>query len=293
MFPFPAPLRAAALACAFACVASRAAASIPVLVFEKRLPASVEPYGAVDSLLQRLAPALGLELRFTRDSTLFQADSLRRYRIIVWNNVMRNVLSESQQRAFEAYMQAGGGYVGFHAAATNRRLWPWYVDSLLGGDNYAQDHIAWGTTTIYADTAARPGRALGSNHPIMAGAPKRVSHYGEYYWWNPDPADNPAITVLQWYQPKRVDSTWPAALPITWCREYGTGPKKGRLFYTQASHESALYREEWYAAMVTNALRWTAGDGATALHPGNPQPVRGIAARMRVDGRRTRMLPKP
>ena len=153
-----AAIPAAALACAFAC----AAAPVPVLVFEKRLPTSVEPYGAVDSLLERLAPALGLSLRFTRDSTLFTPDSLKAYRIVVWNNVMRNVLSESQQRAFQAWMEAGGGYVGFHAAATNRRLWPWYVDSLLGGDNYALDHIAWGTTTIYADTAARTGRGLGA-----------------------------------------------------------------------------------------------------------------------------------
>ncbi len=249
-----------------------AAAPIPVLVFEKRIPTSIEPYGAVDSMLQRLAPSLSLVLRFTQDSTLFTPDSLKPYRIIVWNNVMRNVLSGPQQAAFQAYMEAGGGYLGFHAAATNRRLWPWYVDDFLGGDNYAQDHIAWGTSSIYADTVARAGRALGASHPIMEGVPSVLPHYGEWYWWNPNPADNPAITVLQWYQPRPVDKAWPAALPLSWCREYGSGPRKGRMFYTQASHESALYREAWYQGMAGNAMKWVSQTGANTGLP-KPRPL--------------------
>jgi len=219
-------------------------------------------------MLTRLAPGLNLVLRFTQDSNLIHADSLKAYRIVVWNNVMRNVLSGPQQKAFQAYMENGGGYIGFHAAATNRRLWPWYVDDFLGGDNYAQDHIAWGTSVIYSDTVTRAERSLGAGHPIMQGVPRNVPHYGEWYWWNPNPADNPAITVLQWYQPRPIDKAWPLALPLSWCREAGTGAAKGRMFYTQASHESALYREAWYQAMVANAVRWVAeAGGSTALHP--------------------------
>lgn len=238
-----------------------APAPIPVLVFEKRLPASVEPYGAVDSMFQRLAPGLNLSLRFTRDSNMIHPDSLRPYRILVWNNVMRNVLSGAQQQAFRDWMEGGGGWIGFHAAATNRRIWPWYVDGFLGGDNFAQDHIAWGETTIHSDTVARPGRDLGVTHPIMAGVPRSLGHYGEWYRWNPDPAANPAITVLQWYRPKRIDPAWPEALPVSWCRDVG----KGRLFYTQASHEASLYREAWYQAMVANAVRWVAEERTSGI----------------------------
>lgn len=259
-------------------------APIPVLVFEKRLPTSVEPYGAVDSMFARLAPGLNLTLRFTQDSNLINADSLKPYRIVVWNNVMRNVLSGTQQKAFQAYMERGGGYLGFHAAATNRRLWPWYVDDFLGGDNYAQDHIAWGTSVIYADTVTRAGRTLGAEHAIMKGVPRNAPHYGEWYWWNPNPADNPAITVLQWYQPRPIDKAWPQALPLSWCREVGDGPAKGRMFYTQASHESALYREAWYQAMVANAVRWVAEAGSTGVRgtgTGSSNSLRTSPARVR------------
>ena len=271
----------------FAASLAGAGAPIPVLVFEKRIPTSVEPYGAVDSMFTRLAPGLNLTLRFTQDSNLIQADSLKAYRIVVWNNVMRNVLSAQQQKAFQAYMENGGGYLGFHAAATNRKLWPWYVDDFLGGDNYAQDHIAWGTSLIYADTVTRAGRSLGAEHPIMQGMPRSIPHYGEWYWWNPNPADNPAITVLQWYQPRPVDKSWPQALPLSWCREVGTGAAKGRLFYTQASHESALYREAWYQAMVANAVKWVAEAGSTKVRG----PGSGAGNAMRSEPARIRPTP--
>lgn len=248
-----------------------------VLVFGKRIPSSTEPYAPADSMVARLGRLQGFSVRISTDSNLFTDDSLKRYQVIVWNNVMRNVLSGDQQAAFTRYMENGGGYVGFHAAATNRRIWPWYVDQFLGGDNHDSSFIAWGKTTLYADTVARAGHETGAGHYIMQGVPKVIPQYGEFYNWDPNPADNPAITVLQWYQPKPIKSAWPQALPVSWCREYGSGPKKGRLFYIQVSHMDSIYVSAWYRTMVGNALKWTAHDdeGGTALHA---PPLRGASA---------------
>ena len=37
-----------------------------------------------------------------------------------------DVLNPTQQEEFERYIQAGGGYLGIHAAADCEYEWPWY-----------------------------------------------------------------------------------------------------------------------------------------------------------------------
>ena len=43
-----------------------------------------------------------------------------------------DVLNEVQQSEFERYIQAGGGFVGIHAASDTEYDWPWY-GKLVGG----------------------------------------------------------------------------------------------------------------------------------------------------------------
>jgi type 1 glutamine amidotransferase len=249
-----------------------------VLVFDKHLASQTEPYSAADSMVARLGRAMGFTVRITADSNQINDDTLATYQAVVWNNVMRNVLSAAQQQAFTRYMENGGGYIGFHAAATNRRLWPWYVDDFLGGDNHDSASIAWGKTTLYADTVARPGHAQGAGHYIMQGVPGVIPQYGEWYKWNPNPADNPAITILQWYQPKPIKADWPQALPVSWCREYGAGPIKGRMFYIQVSHMDSIYVSAWYKTMIGNAFKWVAhGEAGASLIAGGSETVGAVS----------------
>ena len=51
--------------------------------------------------------------------------------------------TEAQRRAFETYMQHGGGWFGFHAAGYNDESthWPWFVD-LLGGAVFLRQQLA-------------------------------------------------------------------------------------------------------------------------------------------------------
>jgi type 1 glutamine amidotransferase len=236
-----------------------------VLVFDKTGYTSQEPWTPADSMMAQLGHAFGFSVRTTKDSTLFTDDTLKQYQVIAWNNVMRNVLSPAQQAAFKRYMENGGGYVGWHASATNRSLWPWYVDSLLGGDNAGG--IEWGPPVIFSDTILRAGHSLGVEHPIMQGIPRIFSRRDstEWYLWTPDPANNPAITVLQWFTAKSVNTSWPTLLPATWCREYGSGTVRGRVFYTIMSHADTMYANTYYRRMILNALRWAAKDGDAGI----------------------------
>src|SRR6186713_2893064 len=67
----------------------------------------------------------------TTNSKFFDDYNLKQYHAVIFNNTTRNVLNAEEQAAFERYIQAGGGYVGIHAAADTEYEWPWY-DKLVG-----------------------------------------------------------------------------------------------------------------------------------------------------------------
>lgn len=64
---------------------------------------------------------LGQENNFlvdtTSDAALFTEDTLKNYSAVVFLSSTGDVLDARQQADFERYIQAGGGYVGVHAAA--------------------------------------------------------------------------------------------------------------------------------------------------------------------------------
>ncbi len=84
---------------------------------------------------------MGLEknwsLDTTEDATLFTHTNLKQYGVVVFLNTTGNILNDEQQTAFEKYIQAGGGFVGIHAAADTEYEWPWY-NGLAGA--YFESH---------------------------------------------------------------------------------------------------------------------------------------------------------
>lgn len=57
---------------------------------------------------------------------MFNKDSLQKYAAVVFLNTTGDVLDHYQEAAFERYIQAGGGYMGIHAATDTEYDWSWY-----------------------------------------------------------------------------------------------------------------------------------------------------------------------
>jgi len=49
---------------------------------------------------------------------------LKKYAAVVFLSTTGNVLNDEQQVAFQKFIQAGGGYVGVHAATDTEYDWP-------------------------------------------------------------------------------------------------------------------------------------------------------------------------
>jgi plastocyanin len=80
--------------------------------------------------------ALGSENDFnvdaTEDGAAFTDANLAQYDVVVFLSTTGDVLDDTQQAAFERFIQAGGGFAGIHAAADTEYTWPWYGE-ILGG----------------------------------------------------------------------------------------------------------------------------------------------------------------
>ena len=85
---------------------------------------------ALDRLAEILADT-------TEDASAFTEENLKQYAAVVFLCTTGDVLNFDQQRDFERFIQAGGGYVGIHAAADTEYEWGWY-GKLVGG--YFQSH---------------------------------------------------------------------------------------------------------------------------------------------------------
>src|SRR4029077_3065026 len=76
--------------------------------------------------IRKLGAANQFAVDTTTDATWFVDDSLKKYAAVVFLSTTGNVLDYRQRVALERYIQAGGGFVGIHAAADCEYDWPWY-----------------------------------------------------------------------------------------------------------------------------------------------------------------------
>jgi type 1 glutamine amidotransferase len=78
---------------------------------------------------------LGVENKFDVDTTI-DANKINTYKAVIFLSTTGDILNEDQQDAFKKYIEAGGGFMGIHAATDCEYNWPWYgnlVGAFFGG----------------------------------------------------------------------------------------------------------------------------------------------------------------
>ena len=116
---------AGAVVCALAmslCAASGAA--FKVLVFSKTAAfrhASI-PNGI--AAIRVLGTNNHFDVVATENAADFTDANLAQFAAVIFLSTTGDVLDAAQQSAFERYIQAGGGYVGVHAASDTEYTWP-------------------------------------------------------------------------------------------------------------------------------------------------------------------------
>jgi len=102
-----------------------------VLVFSKTMGFKHASIPVGIAAIQKLGTENGFEVDTTKNGELFNEENLKQYSSIIFLSTTMNVLDAKQEAAFERYIQAGGGYVGIHAATDTEYDWGWY-NKLVG-----------------------------------------------------------------------------------------------------------------------------------------------------------------
>ncbi|WP_247234138.1 ThuA domain-containing protein [Telluribacter sp. SYSU D00476] len=121
----------------------------------------------------------------------------------------------AQRAAFQAYMEKGGGWMGFHFAAfaltpsAYPQNWDWYHNEFLGSGSYASN--TWRPTSAVL--------RVEHQHPTTRHLPRTFkTSPNEWYRWEKDLRTNPDIQILL--------SIDPSSFPL------GTGPKQHEIWHS-------------------------------------------------------------
>jgi uncharacterized protein len=209
---------------------------------------------------------------FTFDATSKWEDltdeRLKGYQLVIWLN--ESPSKPEQRNAFQRYIEQGGAWLGFHAAAYNDKdtNWPWFVE-FLGGAVFSIN--SWPPLPARIDIDDQ-------THVVMTGIPGQFdSPANEWYVWKPDPRVNKNVRILATLDPSDYpigfkDILTSGDLPVVWTNT------KYRMLYMNMGHGDKIFTSPIQNRLIDNAVIWL-GTGATP-----ETPVEGSGIRISAHG---------
>ncbi|MBD0284124.1 MAG: ThuA domain-containing protein, partial [Flavisolibacter sp.] len=189
---------------------------------------------------------LGKENNFLVDTTsnagYFTEDSLKHYAVVIFLSTTQDVLNAEQQVAFQRFIQAGGGFVGIHAATDTEYDWPWY-NKLVGA--YFASHPRQQKAVI---------KVVDKNHPATSFLPDKWERFDEWYNFK---SVQPDIKVLAYLD----ETTYEGGQmgdnhPFIWYHEFDGG----RAFYTGGGHTKESYSDSLFLKHILGGIKYAIGD---------------------------------
>jgi type 1 glutamine amidotransferase len=181
----------------------------------------------------------------TANAAVFNTEQLKRFDVVVLNNVTGDVFTPEQREAFKTWIEAGGRVVALHGAGgTNDHPWTWYIDGAIGAGFKGHPKIQDGVVHI-EDPA----------HPAMRGLPKVWPRNEEWYSFDRDPR-GPGVHVLATVDETSYDPTdklrMGADHPIIWTKCVG----KGGVFFSALGHQIKDWSEPVFLSHIEGAMEW-------------------------------------
>jgi cytochrome c len=224
--------------------APAATPSIRVLVFTKTAGFRHESIPAAVQALERLGAKGGFAVDPTEDASAFSNGNLARYDAVVFALTTGDILNDSQQAAFQRYVNRGGGFAGIHSASDTEHDWPWYGD-LVGA--FFRTHPAIQPAVITVTDRSDPSTLR---------LPRRWERTDEWYAFATNPRGGVHVLATldeSTYSPG--SATMGSDHPIAWSHVYAGG----RAWYTAGGHTNEAYAEPLFLGHVLGGILWAAG----------------------------------
>ncbi|WP_289040382.1 ThuA domain-containing protein [uncultured Zobellia sp.] len=215
-----------------------------VLVFSKTSGWKHKSIPAGIAAIQKLGGEQGFEVDTTKNSELFNEDNLKQYSAIIFLSTTLNVLDAKQEAAFERYIQAGGGFVGVHAAADTEYDWGWYT-KLVGAQFRSHPKGTPEADFIVTD------KNFGATEFFTDSVWHRSDEIYNYNKLNPD-----VHVVMTVDESTYEGGTNGDYHPFAWYHEYDGG----RAFYTGAGHTDETFSEELFLKHLLGGINYAIGE---------------------------------
>ncbi len=218
-----------------------------LLVFSKTVGWRHDSIPAGIAALEKLAAENQFTLVASEDASLFNDTELAKFNAVIFLNTTSDVLNEQQELAMERYIQAGGGYVGIHAATDTEWEgdWHWYrnlVGAVFKNHPSTPSNVQNARITI-----------SDKNHASTNTLPEQFELADEWYNFR-DMYE--FINVLA----KVDESTYQGGEhghdhPISWYHDYDGG----RAFYTGLGHTAETFANNYFLTHLLGGIRYAVG----------------------------------
>ncbi len=215
-----------------------------VLVFSKTMGYKHASIPTGIAAIQKLGMENGFEVDTTKNAALFNEENLKQYAAIVFLSTTMNILDHKQEAAFERYIQAGGGFVGVHAAADTEYDWGWYT-KLVGAQFLSHPSGTPEADFIIKDTN------FGATKHFTNTVWHRSDELYNYKKINPDVHVLMTLDEATYEGGKNGDFH-----PISWYHEFDGG----RAFYTGAGHTDESYSEPDFLKHLLGGIQYAIGE---------------------------------
>jgi cytochrome c len=213
-----------------------------VLVFSKTVGYHHESITDGNMAIQKLGSQNNFDVDTTTNASLFNEDSLKNYAAVIFLSTTGDVLDYRQEAAFERYIQAGGGYMGIHAATDCEYDWGWY-GRLAGA--YFLDH---------PEIQEAVFNVVDSTNDATKHLPGRWKRKDELYSFK---KLNKDVHVLLTIDEKSYQGGKNGDYhPMAWYHDYDGG----RAFYTELGHTKESFSEELYLKHILGGIQYAIGD---------------------------------
>ncbi len=193
--------------------------------------------------IQKLGTENKFDVDTSTDANKINSENLKKYKAVIFLSTTGDILNDEQQEAFKKYIEAGGGFMGVHAATDCEYDWPWY-GNLVGA--YFGGHPAQQVATL---------NIVDSQNASTKHLPNPWQRKDEWYSfkWMAEGLHE-LITIDE----KSYDLAKIAPMghhPMAWYHEYDGG----RSFYTELGHTEESFADPLYLEHILAGIKYAMG----------------------------------
>ena len=216
-----------------------------VLIFSKTEGYRHESIEAGIKAIKKLGAENGFSVQASENANDFKEENLQQYATVIFLNTTGDILNHVQQADFERYIQAGGGFVGIHAAADTEYDWIWY-GKLVGGyfNGHPNDPNVRSAKIEVNDKSH-------SSSSMLPDTWERSDEWYNYKNLNPD-----TKVLMNLDESSYEGGTNGEHHPIAWYHDFDGG----RAFYTGGGHTAEAFGEELFLQHLLGGIEYAIGE---------------------------------